>query len=173
MDCCPFCTEARPNLCCQGSSLGGNPVNLDNDPIGPPGTLPSFAGLFGRYEKGIKMTEITDGTTHVIMAGETLASHCKYQCAHCPNFPFAPTNVPLNSFLRIPFGAPSGACNVDEETNPEAGGYGEACGYKSRHPGGAHLLFADGTVHFISESIDFRVYYLLGARKSGELKQYN
>ena len=29
---------------------------------------------------------------------------------------------------------------------------------------------ADGSVHFVNESIDFEVYYMLGARKSGEVK---
>jgi prepilin-type processing-associated H-X9-DG protein len=55
--------------------------------------------------------------------------------------------------------------------NPEEGGYAEACGYKSRHPGGAHLLMADGAVHFVNEDIDFDLYVLLGARKSGEVKR--
>jgi prepilin-type processing-associated H-X9-DG protein len=170
MDCCPFCAGSRPNMCCQGASLGSNPVDRDNDPIGPVGTQPSFAGLFGRWEKGIKMTEVTDGVTYTIMAGETISGQCKYQCAHCPNFPFSPTNIPINTFLRVPLTAPSGSCNVDTP-NPEEGGYGEACGYKSRHPGGAHLLMADGAVHFVSESIDIDLLVLLGARKSGEVKR--
>lgn len=175
MDACPFCPAGR-NLCCQGDSFGGVKVSQNNDPIGPIGTFPSFAGLFGRYEKGIKMTEITDGTTHTIMAGETLPYQCRYICAHCPNFPFAGTNIPLNTFLRFPDpGSPdcgsvgSGAHTIYDE-NPECGGYSQACGYKSRHPGGAHLLMADGSVHFVNEAIDFRTYYLLGARKSGEVK---
>ncbi len=171
MDACPFCTEMRPNLCCQGQAFGGASVQLDNDPIGPKGTFPSFAGLFGRYEKGIKMTEATDGTTHVIMAGETIPAQCRYICAHCPNFPFAGTNIPLNTFLKFPsdYGQ-SGGSVLSDGNDPELGGYAQACGYKSHHPGGAHLLMADGSVHFESESIDFKLYYLLGARKSGEVK---
>jgi hypothetical protein len=167
-DGCPYCQGSRPNFCCQGESLGSRRVTLDNDPIGPPGTQPSFAGLFGRWEKGIKFSEITDGTTHVIMAGETIAAHCKYQCAHCPNFPIANTNTPLNTFLRTPAGLPAGTCGLSSGSlgNPEEGGYCEACGYKSRHPGGAHLLMADASTHFVSESIDFDVFYVLGARKS-------
>jgi prepilin-type N-terminal cleavage/methylation domain-containing protein/prepilin-type processing-associated H-X9-DG protein len=169
MDACPFCTDARPNLCCQGAAFGGESVKLDNDPIGAVGTFPSFAGLFGRYEKGIKMTEVTDGLTHTIMAGETIPIQCRYICAHCPNFPFAGTNIPLNTFLKYDANV-SGKADVDDPENPEIGGYAEACGYKSRHPGGSHLLMADGSVHFVNEAIDFKTYYLLGARKSGELK---
>jgi prepilin-type processing-associated H-X9-DG protein len=158
-------------MCCQGASFGQQTVSLANDPIGPIGTFPSFAGLFGRYEKGIKMTDVTDGLTHVIMAGETIPSHCRYICAHCPNFPFAGTNIPLNTFLRFPDEVGSSGASVIHDTdNPEWGGYAEACGYKSRHPGGAHLLMADGSVHFVNEGIDFKVYYVLGARKSGEVK---
>jgi prepilin-type N-terminal cleavage/methylation domain-containing protein/prepilin-type processing-associated H-X9-DG protein len=170
----PYCTGSRPNLCCQGASLGSGQVTLDNDPIGPPGTQPSFAGLFGRYEKGIKISEITDGMTHVFMAGETIASHCKYQCAHCGNFPIANTNTPINTFLRTPAGLPAGTCGLSGGgiANPEEGGYCEACGYKSRHPGGANFLMADASTHFVSESIDFDLYYVLGARKSEVPKEF-
>jgi prepilin-type N-terminal cleavage/methylation domain-containing protein/prepilin-type processing-associated H-X9-DG protein len=172
-DGCPYSPASlgpAPNLACQGSSLGSRPVSLENDPIGPPGTLPSFAGMFGRWDKGIRLREVTDGLTHTIMAGETIASQCKYQCAHCPNFPIAPTNTPLNNFQRTPLNLPAGGCHV-VTGDPEIGGYCDACGYKSRHPGGANLLMGDGTVHFVSEAIDFNVYFVLGARKSGVVKQ--
>ena len=172
-DGCPYCTLSggqTRNLCCQGNSLGSNPVSVAGDPIGPVGTRPSFAGMFGRWDKGIKLAEVTDGLTHTIMAGETIASHCKYQCAHCPNFPIAPTNTPLNTFIRTPFNLPAGGCHIVSPDNPEHGGYCDACGYKSKHPGGAHLLMGDGSVHFVNEAIDFDVYYVLGARKSGVTK---
>jgi prepilin-type N-terminal cleavage/methylation domain-containing protein/prepilin-type processing-associated H-X9-DG protein len=171
-DGCPFCPGGGgvANLCCQGASMGSKAVDKPNDPIGPIGTRPSFAGLFGRWQKGIPFRKATDGLTKVIMAGETIAAHCKYQCAHCPNFPVTPTNVPINTFLQTPLGLPAGTCGSGGFGNPGEGGYCEACGYKSRHPGGAHLLMADGSVHFVNEAIDFEVYYLLGARASGEVK---
>jgi prepilin-type N-terminal cleavage/methylation domain-containing protein len=170
---CPYCTfrngETR-NLCCQGNSLGSGPVTVAGDPIGPVGRSPSFAGLFGRWDVGLKLSEVTDGLTHTVMAGETISGHCKYQCAHCPNFPFSNTNTPLNTFLKTPFNLPAGGCYVSSG-GLEDGGYCQACGYKSRHPGGAHLMMADSSVHFVSEAIDFEIYYLLGARKSGATKQ--
>jgi prepilin-type N-terminal cleavage/methylation domain-containing protein len=179
MDACPFCssttgTAANPNYCCQGASFGSGPAPA-NDPTTPEKQAPSFAGLFGRYPKGTKLAEITDGTSHVIMAGETIPYQCRYICAHCPNFPFAGTNIPLNTFLVFPLpgspGVGSGKSVCSDPENPECGGYAQACGYKSRHPGGAHLLMADASTHFVSESIDFEVYYLLGARKSGKVKE--
>ena len=37
----------------------------------------------------------------------------------------------------------------------------------SAHPGGAHLLFADGSVHFFSETIQFDLFQRLAIRDSG------
>jgi prepilin-type N-terminal cleavage/methylation domain-containing protein/prepilin-type processing-associated H-X9-DG protein len=37
----------------------------------------------------------------------------------------------------------------------------------SNHPGGANLLFGDGSVHFIKSSIDMRTYWALGTRNGG------
>lgn len=172
-DGCPFCEGTFPNLCCQGAGLGSGQT-LANDPIGPQGKRPSFAGLFGRWEIGLKISEITDGMTNVIMAGETIAAHCKYQCAHCPNFPIAMTNTPINTFIRTPRDLGAGTCGTGNGIpgSLDEGGYCEACGYKSRHPGGANFLMADASTHFISESIDFDLYYVLGARKSGVPKEW-
>jgi len=172
MDCCPFNPAPTPrSLVCQGSNHGSSPVSEASDPLGPIGMFPSFPGLFGRFaEYGLKLKDITDGMSHVIMAGETISAHCKYQCAHCPNFPFSPTSIPLNTFVRTPLDLLTGACDA-QSPNVELGGYGEACGYKSHHPGGAHLLMADGSVHFVNEAIDYELFALLGARKSGEEKR--
>ena len=169
-DGCPYCSGTRPNTCCQGKAFGSDAVNIAGEPIGPLGTTPSFAGLFGRWEKGIKPSEITDGLTHVFMAGETISGDCKCQCAHCPNFPISNTNVPLNTFLKTPANLPTGGCTAGQTEDPAAGGYCESCGYKSRHPGGAHMLMADGGVHFVNEAIDFDLFVNLGARKSGVIK---
>ncbi len=40
---------------------------------------------------------------------------------------------------------------------------------RSYHPGGVNAAMADGSVHFISESIDAEVYRALGTRAGGEL----
>lgn len=39
----------------------------------------------------------------------------------------------------------------------------------SNHPGGANLLFADGSVHFLKSSINIRTYWALGTKAGGEV----
>ncbi len=44
--------------------------------------------------------------------------------------------------------------------------------YSSHHPGGAHFGFGDGSVHFLSETINTDVYDLLGRRASRQTKSF-
>lgn len=43
--------------------------------------------------------------------------------------------------------------------------------FGSEHPGGAQFLFADGSVHFLSENIDFTLYQDLATRNGSESVQ--
>lgn len=168
---CPYCPTGAHSKCCQGNSFGTDPVDVDNDPVGPRGTRPSFAGLFGRWHVGIKPRKITDGTSHVFMAGEQINGHCRYTCAHCPNFAFASTNIPINTMIYQP-PYPANFSNGGDagDGGPELGGYREACGFKSRHPGGSQFVMADGSVHMVNESIDYDLYSRLGDKASGDVK---
>jgi prepilin-type processing-associated H-X9-DG protein len=40
-------------------------------------------------------------------------------------------------------------------------------GFKSNHPNGANFAMVDGSVHFISQTIDHRTYQFLGCRHDG------
>jgi prepilin-type processing-associated H-X9-DG protein len=56
---------------------------------------------------------------------------------------------------------------IAAETNdPINGGAEEAAG--SWHPGGAQFLMGDGSVQFLSENIDMRIYRGLSTRNGGE-----
>jgi prepilin-type N-terminal cleavage/methylation domain-containing protein/prepilin-type processing-associated H-X9-DG protein len=168
---CPYCPTGVHTKCCQGNSFGTNPIDVDTDPVGPRGTRPSFAGLFGRWHVGIKMSKVTDGTSHVFLAGEQINGHCRYTCAHCPNFAFASTNIPINTMIHqpeYPQNFSNGGDNGDG--GPEVGGYREACGFKSRHPGGAQFVMVDGSVHMVSENIDYDLFVRLGERSGGDVK---
>ena len=49
--------------------------------------------------------------------------------------------------------------------NPEA----HVEDYWSMHPGGANLLFADGSVHFLKSSINVRSWRAMATRNFGEI----
>ncbi len=140
-DACPFCPEPRPSYCCQGNNYGSaNPAN-------------NTVGMFGRYPVGIRFEDVHDGLSNTLMLGETLPGQCVYICAYCINFPVSSTSIPLNTF----------------EVCDRAGGiHYRACGFKSRHPGGAQFVMGDGSVQFLSESIDYRLFNELGTRAGGE-----
>jgi prepilin-type processing-associated H-X9-DG protein len=109
--------------------------------------------MFGRYPKGFRVEDVLDGLSNTIMAGETLPDQCCYNGAYANNFPLAGTTIPINTFEVCP--KPPG-CHV------------RACGYKSRHPGGANFLLGDGSVCFLPESIDYRLFNELGTRNGSE-----
>ena len=45
--------------------------------------------------------------------------------------------------------------------------------FGSQHTGGAHFVFADGSVNFVSENIDFATYQAAASRSDGEAYQIN
>lgn len=147
-DTCVFCPLPKnqpsdpDSFCCQGWNYG------TQDPEN------NSTGMFGRFPEGFPFRTVTDGLSHTIMAGETLPGQCIYITVYAPNFPLAGTTIPINMI------------NEDKQA------YGEhvrACGYKSRHPGGAHFLIGDGSIRFLSESIDYRLYNELGTRAGQEV----
>jgi prepilin-type processing-associated H-X9-DG protein len=42
-----------------------------------------------------------------------------------------------------------------------------ADGFKSNHTGGANFVFADGSVHFLGDTINMWTYQFLGCRNDG------
>jgi prepilin-type processing-associated H-X9-DG protein len=44
-----------------------------------------------------------------------------------------------------------------------------AWGFRSRHPGGANFTFVDGSVHYLSASIDHKTFQLLGCKNDRQV----
>ena len=63
--------------------------------------------------------------------------------------------------------APWGACSS------KALGKSEFCKASSNHPGGANILFGDGSVKFIKDSINLMTWWTLGTRAGGEVISAN
>ncbi len=153
-DNCPLCPDTVPsatNWCCQGCNFGsyGGGCGMSDG---------TFAGMFGRWHTSVSFDDVRDGLTNTIMAGETLPGHYVWNGAFCPNFPVSGMSVPINT-MEQDDGQHSGSLQLWAITS----------GYKSLHSGGALFVIGDGSVHFLSESIDHKLYAELGTRSGGEV----
>jgi prepilin-type N-terminal cleavage/methylation domain-containing protein/prepilin-type processing-associated H-X9-DG protein len=120
-------------------------------------------GIFWRYtyaRGGVKIKEITDGTSHTFLIGETSPVDGNSPAYSCEG-DWAITGVQLNWDWRSfpscvsPAGFPSCWWNMR--------------GFRSSHPGGVQFAFADGSVRFIPDNIDHPIYRALSTRKKGDL----
>ena len=69
-----------------------------------------------------------------------------------------------------PINSLSGGKNCSDPTGPkgvQSNNWNISWGFKSSHSGGANFLFGDGSVRFLPQTIDHRVYQLLGCRNDG------
>jgi prepilin-type N-terminal cleavage/methylation domain-containing protein/prepilin-type processing-associated H-X9-DG protein len=152
MDQCPFCpagnTPADNNYCCQGNNFGTNAGN--GYPKG------SSVGMFGRSTKSIRLAEVTDGLSNTLMAGETIPKHCTFMGVFSLNFAVSGTSIPLHTMEDA------------SSSYPNPVNWYRTCGYKSFHPSGGNFALGDGSVRFLSRSIDYRLYNYLGTRAGGE-----
>ena len=152
-DGCSFCPEPRPSYCCRGCSFGTQKVNEGGSCGG--GVGDSSVGMFTRLAIGYKFAEITDGLSQTIMIGETLPYHCIWNCVFCVNFPLSSTAVPIN--------------HLESDSGSRDASWPRVCGYKSMHPGGTNFAMGDASVHYFSESLDYKIYNELGTRAGEEI----
>ena len=121
-------------------------------------------GLFWRYtywRGGVKLREITDGTSNTMMVGETVVEYNAGNAYFFSGSDWASTHMQFNY-------KPQG---VDPYTSPRDEArqrYGDNRGFSSEHPGGGNFAFADASVRFLNEGIDHRLYRALATRNLGE-----
>jgi prepilin-type N-terminal cleavage/methylation domain-containing protein/prepilin-type processing-associated H-X9-DG protein len=129
--------------------------------------LYATSGIFSRINFAASISQITDGTSSTIAMGEALPD-CNFELIRYgywnSQICYVGTAPPINFDSCTPTTPPwptPQTCNNFFNWNTSAG-------FKSRHPGGAQFVFADGSVHFISENIDYHNYQRLGDRWDGE-----
>ncbi len=150
---CPMCPVDRAypnNWCCQGCNYGstGSPCGVEDG---------STVGMFARWIRSIKFSEVSDGLSNTVMIGETLPAHSIWNGVFVVNFPLGYMTVPIN-VMDSDEGAHGGQTRLLWATT---------AGYKSLHPGGAQFCMGDGSVSFKSEAIDHYVYAAMGTRAGG------
>ena len=117
-------------------------------------------GVFGN-DGAARIRDITDGTSNVLAVGEA-----KQQSDSSVYGPFWGAGVHTCCHGRVPwnnerYGAINGV-GATWGANDNVTQY--AWQFGSHHEGGGHFLFADGSVHFLSENIDYRNTFQLLAR---------
>jgi prepilin-type N-terminal cleavage/methylation domain-containing protein/prepilin-type processing-associated H-X9-DG protein len=142
----------------------------------PSGFSPNATGAlrgFGDYStmQVVSIASVTDGTSNTIMVGEVLPLADANNAFWTSTGSASGTTVPLgwdtNSF---PASDPKCNGNWQGASAPLGCRYAaSAKGFVSRHPGGANMLFGDGSVHFLKKSISMPTYCALGSRNGGEV----
>ena len=147
-----------PNYNCMGgrSAVQGNTGLIwDND--GP--------GIFTMGRIARRFSAITDGLSNTFLMGETLPLYNQFHMYFCSHLHVGSNNAPPNNHEIYP------ECREARDRYFE----GPPCfslmqGFKSEHPGGVSMAMADGSVHFISENIQYYTWCILGQRDSGAPK---
>jgi prepilin-type processing-associated H-X9-DG protein len=164
-----------------GSALypgySGSPDN-GGDGNGPGDNSANVRGLFNRAGAKFTFGSIPDGLSNTILLGESLP---EFNGDGVSGFPEAgsysgwwtadgahsmiSTIIPINWKIdRDPSGALCATTPGRSRKN-----WAVADGFKSNHSGGANFVFADGSVHFIRDSIDMWTYQKLGCRNDGQV----
>lgn len=138
--------------------------NIPNTPQSSP------AGPFTRQGWAYtgKFGDVSDGLSNTIFFGEIRAdssNHARQGWCHSNKWGIF-TQIPINFDSSEPDVATAlakgkTACNARCTWNTEVG-------FKSRHTGGANVVMGDGSVHFLSQSIDMVNYNRLGAKADGQ-----
>jgi prepilin-type N-terminal cleavage/methylation domain-containing protein/prepilin-type processing-associated H-X9-DG protein len=121
-------------------------------------------GMFNRLGCKINLASVTDGTSNTIMVGESLpAQHDHLTAGGWWHFNGGAAHVST----IVPINYRSDGTNWCSPAQTFRGNWNVSWGFKSRHTGGVNFVFADGSVHFLTQSIDMRTYQLLGCRNDG------
>lgn len=119
-------------------------------------------GVF-RYVGSRRISEITDGTSNTIAVFENM----HYRGGNRPNFDRRYSHY---SAWMTPLGAVHNFRNpINNENRAWMQGPGDLrCeSPSSNHPGGIHILLADGSTRFITENMDHGIRYKLAVRNDG------
>lgn len=151
------------------------------DPIGVV-QASSYAGCFGGDDVPIsaknnglfylnsstRFSEIRDGATNTIMVGEKLNPRDTNDLGWISgtSATLRNTGVPINQGWDVVNYFQSRSVVVAPTTAPDEM---STSGFSSQHTGGAQFALADGSVRFISENINTKVFSFLGNREDLEL----
>jgi prepilin-type N-terminal cleavage/methylation domain-containing protein len=152
--------------------FGDTGTGWQNDTWNPPNNSFGSNGVFAQGSYAAAIQEILDGSSNTMAIGES-PRWCNsqnlnngwYNTSTGMYFTKAPVNFPtcmnekdVNGILILNSWSP-----WSNWWNDASSGWG----LKSKHPGGAGVVFSDGSTHFLADGINYEVYQRLGVRNDG------
>jgi len=130
-----------------------------------------YNGVF-YVNSGTRMRDITDGTSNCYLVGETKFMHgrdCprpqKAGCWGCGVYLQSSWRYYVNLTAAVdPINQPAGGYTQGQQPCDEAN---EGRTFGSMHPGGCNMLTADGSVHFMMQTLDIAIHRALGSMADG------
>lgn len=149
----------------------------------------SYAGVNGQAEladfdtalglgmlirgRGVSIAEVTDGLSNTLFVGERSSKSAKNATGTLPGICSWVGALPGGDLdgespaLYI-LGHTGELADPHKPNTPQPDGFFHAEDFTSRHSGGVNFLFVDGSVRFITDSIDGQTWAKLGTRAGGE-----
>jgi prepilin-type N-terminal cleavage/methylation domain-containing protein/prepilin-type processing-associated H-X9-DG protein len=123
-------------------------------------------GMFGTWGPRITLNNATDGTANTLLFGEMLPGENQMRDNHWATAGprrAVTTIIPINYRTRYRDADGCTAAPLRYYKNENV-----ADGFRSLHSGGANFAMADGSVRFLSQTIDPQIFQYLGCRDDGQ-----
>jgi prepilin-type N-terminal cleavage/methylation domain-containing protein/prepilin-type processing-associated H-X9-DG protein len=149
---------------CDEPAWGWGPSDEDEPNRG------NVRGMFSRFSYAVQMAEVRDGTSNTLLLGESLPStnaHMRKGWYTNYGSQLSTTIIPIN----YPISETDTSWCGSAGAGPDHSMFNNniCWGFRSRHPGGANFTFVDGSVHFLSQSINHKTFQLLGCKSDGQV----
>jgi prepilin-type N-terminal cleavage/methylation domain-containing protein/prepilin-type processing-associated H-X9-DG protein len=165
----------------QGPVFWRETVSGYNQDHGNTTSQSELSGIFNRLgiKGGLNFGSVRDGTSNTIFMGEVIGECHDHWDGGWWRFNAigngeASTSCPINIFTTCA-GSQQEAATKGYPYNgitsmPDCvakSNWNLSWGFKSRHPQGCQFVFGDGSVHFISQTVNYATYQRLGGRRDG------
>jgi prepilin-type N-terminal cleavage/methylation domain-containing protein/prepilin-type processing-associated H-X9-DG protein len=119
----------------------------------------------------ISTRDIPDGSSFTLLVGEKRIGEADLGWMSGTRATLRNTGTPINKTLEPGLEGRFGAGRLpgSPEDKPQTGNPLYVGGFSSYHPGGANFAMVDGSVRFLSETIDKSLYEAFGNRADGKL----